>query len=557
MVEWYNPAQLMRTAFKVAASTLIGKHSDRRLIEALSSRAEHVFDYSNRSGDFWIDYISDTGDGWDSTYAVAYFAAQPQLSLNPTVNSTSTPILTQRGDILVFGGDQVYPTPSHKNYNERLVVPYSLALPSDSNAAPDLFAIPGNHDWYDSLVSFSRLFCSATDAEPGRRIGAWRTQQKRSYFALKLPHHWWLLGTDVQLGSDIDAPQVAYFRWIASQLSQHDRIILCNAEPDWVYAKMYQEIDSEINERNLHFLEHQVLGKKVSIFLAGDQHHYRRHQAPDGSQKITAGGGGAFLHPTHGDDVSELEDAYQLKCSYPSVEQSRQLAWKNWLFPLYNWKFGLVPAVFYFLTAWSIRPQIGDLGWDQLGAVLEITVAAALESPVSAFWGLAIFFGFVLFTDTHSRLYRWTAGPIHSLAHLIALFFLGWSASYLCTTHWALGPLARIVVTACLVFAGGWFLGSVILGLYLLVSINVFGRHSRDAFSSLRIPDWKNFIRIRISPDGALTLFPVGIQRAPRHWSPPASGATSKLAPNDPRAIPPALIEPPITLSGPKPKLTD
>ena len=66
---------------------------------------------------------------------------------------------------------------------------------------PEVFALPGNHDWYDSLVSFTRLFCSQ------RWFQGWRTRQRRSYFALKLPGRWWLVATDFQLGSDIDALQ--------------------------------------------------------------------------------------------------------------------------------------------------------------------------------------------------------------------------------------------------------------------------------------------------------------------------------------------------------------
>ena len=47
--------------------------------------------------------------------------------------------------------------------------------------------MPGNHDWYDGLKAFRRLFCT------GRSIGAWRTRQERSYFACRLTHGWWLL----------------------------------------------------------------------------------------------------------------------------------------------------------------------------------------------------------------------------------------------------------------------------------------------------------------------------------------------------------------------------
>ena len=33
------------------------------------------------------------------------------------------------------------------------------------------------------------------------------------------------------------------------------------------------------------------------MFLTGDLHFYKRHENAEGIQKITSGGGGAFLHP--------------------------------------------------------------------------------------------------------------------------------------------------------------------------------------------------------------------------------------------------------------------
>ena len=56
--------------------------------------------------------------------------------------------------------------------------------------------------------------------------------------------------------------------------------------------------------------------------------------------------------------------------------------------------------------------------------------------------------------------------------------------------------------------------GANSLGLYLLLSLNLFSRHTTEAFSSLRIEDYKNFLRMRIDPDGGLTIFPIGVQKA-------------------------------------------
>ena len=88
------------------------------------------------------------------------------------------------------------------------------------------------------------------------------------------------------------------------------------------------------------------------------------------------------------------------------------------------------------------------------------------------------------------------------------------------------------------------------MGLYLLLSLNVFGAHPNEAFSSLAIPDWKNFIRLHIDKEGHLRLYPVGLRRVPRSWKPGETARDSAWVadPKDRRATPPALIEPPIVL---------
>src|SRR5205814_9885298 len=294
--------------------------------------ADGIYDYS-LGQTMWLDYIADTGDGWDSTYSVAYYASQPQLNLAGHDEPTS------RGEVLVFGGDEVYPTASREVYRDRLIGPFQSALPT-AEPNPHVFAIPGNHDWYDSLVSFHRLFCSR------RWFGGCKTRQSRSYFALRLPHHWWLVGTDVQLDHDIDIPQVRYFKHIAQKMNDGDRIILCTAEPHWIYAKVYGKDDQNYSEDNLAFLENRIFcNQQITVYLSGDLHHYRRHATDTRLQKITAGGGGAFLHPTHGEDVKELAGGYQLKGVFPPENVSKNLTYKNLGFPFLNSWFGLVTAL--------------------------------------------------------------------------------------------------------------------------------------------------------------------------------------------------------------------
>lgn len=541
MVGWYDPGQLMRTATQVAASTILGAHADYRLIEALVAPAAQFHDLSDAGtdGSFWLDYVADVGDGWNSTYAVASALAQPELPLE--FDGQQHP--TRRGNLLVFGGDEVYPTPSRTEYRRRLVTPYETALSHTDKPHPQLYAIPGNHDWYDSLASFTRQFV-------GRPwLGGWETGQVRSYFAIKLPRGWWLCGTDVQLGSDIDDPQVQYFREAASKMLPGDRIILCNAEPHWVYAQMYEKWNPDINENNLAFLQNEVFkNNKIAVYLAGDLHHYRRHEGPDGTQKITAGGGGAFLHPTHGPDVSLLDDGgFELKKSFPEPDISRRLCWRNLYFLALNPLFGVFTGALYLLTAWTAMTDLSGFGPGQSFEALSTAILAVLKSPLAGLWITTLILGFWLFTDTHSRKYRFIAGSTHAIGHLLCVFLVGWGLSRLgATCGLKLGEIGQLLFAGLIMFGAGWILGSMIMGLYLLVSLNRFDRHGNEAFSSLQIQDWKNFLRLKIDSEGTLTIYPVGIERVPRRWKPSGLAVGPKLISNDPKASRPTLIESPI-----------
>lgn len=589
MVRWFDPGQLLDTAVKAVASVLVGERSDRRVVQALAASHQDYYDYTvhyaegvdgpqpdGRTRDeIWIDYVCDTGDGWNSTYAVAYALSQQSLELAAPDGSLHP---TWRGQLLVFGGDLVYPTSSRLEYQRRLVVPFETASGGMApDETPHVFAIPGNHDWYDGLSAFIRLFCSNIG---GRDFGAWRTRQDRSYFALKLPGRWWLLGSDSQLQDDIDVPQLQYFAGIADRHMQPgDRVILCLATPVWIYAHKYRRLGKVFDETDLLYLREQVFARRgieLKVFLAGDLHHYRRHEeavpttpgAP--IQKITAGGGGAFLHPTHDEDVSRIseddtvldgDDArgrtrdFDLKASYPSLRESHWLSFRNLLFAVRNPAFGVVPAVMYLLTTWLAAAALETAGGHPMprGALDALTLtASAFHAPALSIWVLALLGAFVLVNNTRSRSYRWLGGLSHATAHAVLVFCIGWG-SFMAAAQLLPGHgLLQFAATGALVFAGGWIAGSTVLGAYLLVSLNVFGRHSNEAFSALGIEDYKHFLRIHVSGDGVLTIFPVRLHRVPRRWrvrSDADVGDPARVVPDEP--LRPDLIEPPVVLRPP------
>jgi hypothetical protein len=572
MVAWYDPRQLIKTGLEVFVSTIIGRHSDHRIIEAIiASKGKAYRDYTychevppgfkdsikdstkGERKEIWIDYVADTGDGWDPTYAVAYALAHPNLC----ITSSGGSVPGQRGALMIMGGDQVYPTASRKEYRNRLITPYEAALKTTAAEHPQVLSIPGNHDWYDSLVSFSRVFLSKD------WFAGWFAPQDRSYFACKLPGGWWLLGIDTQLGADIDGPQVEYFENVETHMTVDDRVILCCAEPQWIMEKFYSAYDKEVyNDSNLHYLNDKILKDRVRVFVAGDLHHYRRHANVDGVQKITCGGGGAFLHPTHAPKAGILNSSgmatpkkgqgrvttpppFIKQAAFPDEKTSRRLTFGNFLFPFLNPRFGLVCAALYFLAAWMFMLPVSEIQDPGLGYYLENFGMNLMDRPAASFWLIMILASVVLFTDTHSLRYRVWAGSLHGIAHVMAILILGWLSTWIVHCLPFTNDYVRFAIRASLIFLGGWFFGSMIMGLYLLISLNIFGRHFNEAFSSLANRNYKCFLRFHVDLKGDLTIYPMGITRVPRQWKCMGANAIPQWVPKKGK-LRVDLIEPPI-----------
>lgn len=323
MVDWYDPALLAKIGFREMISGTMGQYADQRQMQAASDQIDGAtiqerekilvarYDYGNSDADnpaqrikvddgaFTIDYAADLGDGFEATYAIAYLMASETLRVAHR-GKTEEPLDLPAGDILIMGGDQAYPQATAKEYKDRFLDPYNFAFapnPNDPTDAPErkLFAIPGNHDWYDGLTAFDGVFCSARDrlsGGSGRLIGGWRCMQHRSYFGIQLPHDWWIWGADIQLDGNLDDAQLDYFHLISQQLGVESKVIICLAEPSWLN-------DDYQNLREISMLARKS-GAKVCAVLAGDWHHYSRYHSEQlGSQFITCGGGGAFAHATH------------------------------------------------------------------------------------------------------------------------------------------------------------------------------------------------------------------------------------------------------------------
>jgi hypothetical protein len=245
--------------------------------------------------------------------------------------------------------------------------------------------------------------------------------------------------------------------------------------------------------------------------------------------------------------VRTLRDGSTLRACFPPTSVSRALCWRNLAFLVDNWKFGVVTGIGYALTSCSVNVDLVSTR-HTLGQALEDTLRVAFTRPTAGLWFITLFLGIWLFTDTHAKWYRFVMGSAHGLAHVVAAFLVGWGASSIAAKVWKFGSIGHSVAATLIMVAGGWVVGSTILGLYLLISLNVFGRHSTEAFSSLRIEDWKCFLRLHIDRDGALHILPVGLRRVPRAWKPRRGGTGPELEPAD-DLLTPALIEPPIVVA--------
>lgn len=419
-VAWYAPPVLLQAGEELVQSQNFQRNLDRR--ESFSPVLEPI-DLAPHVDALGIDFVSDTGDGGTATFAVAQAALAARLLAS---DETGAPIVLPEGEVLVFGGDLAYPGASPAVYQYRFYEPWAMALDPASTwrkagaAAKVVAAIPQNHDWFDSASTFCRYFVAQ---DKGDFLGA-RTPQRQTYFALRLPHHFWLLAFDWSLTGDLDRQQFEAFRALLEDtrdggIVPGDDVLLLYPEPYWTrplgdgapegYPKRYQRLEAAIEAR----------GARIRLRLAGDLHHYHRETlARDpatalDSHLVTCGCGGAFLHPTHTVDVTgakrvdrepeagaidaELRhrvrvgrdvrrnaaatpSTYETQCRWPGTALSRSLAWRN-LWALFTVRFSRPP--------W--RQSLADTARDVWHSNLAFALAIGLLYGINAYVNSFVF----------------------------------------------------------------------------------------------------------------------------------------------------------------------
>lgn len=579
MVGWFDVTVLIDAAKRAVLSAIFGAYADRRLIHASTLNLDRSksqrpgFDAQSYIGKsqndgIWVDYVADLGDGFDSTYAIAHLIGKKELELG---ESRTLP----RADVLVMGGDQIYPTPTREEYRKRFERPYDFAFPDEeprknNKKHPLLFMIPGNHDWYDGLTLFLAKYCRGLKTD--NSFANWRMYQDRSYFAVQLSEDWWIWGMDTQLADDVDVPQAQYFTDVAKQLGPNAKVILCASVPTWLKADYEEEHYRKAFGMGVDYISTCIIKEhcetaQIYAVISGDQHHYSRYVNEEYNINfITAGGGGAFLHPTHHlkDRIHNINwlrkttpltlakrngaDDESDKACFPDRQKSRSIAWGILKFPFINKQFVWTLGGAYLLLAWLMTLPMNSFGsWGNLFWDL-------IVSPVTAFVFAVFFMALRKYADFSGKV-KWLkkipllspkniAGGLHAIAHTVLLVLLipclitisnGVLNLFDVTPDWFSNSYWYVIFLAEVWLIGG-FLGGFIWGAYLFIASYCYAQHYNDAFSSMRLNSYKNFLRMHIQDD-KLTIYPVGVERVPERDDWQENPKAQKYNSNEPTVI--------------------
>ncbi|MFJ2755552.1 metallophosphoesterase [Nocardioides sp. NPDC087217] len=336
----------------IAARTLIDSVNDvlgrgtQGLVEDLRARwtktDEPTIDRSEVSR-FLV--IGDTGEQDASQYVVAPALARAA---------------EQAGFVLVLS-DVIYPSGNVNDYVDGFYKPYrsnrvqGLKAPADVRAEfalPEdvpVYAMPGNHDWYDGLYGFAHQFLYPADAPPtwpsevlapsfGEPLGRWQlirdrfgrimwrtpsepsdrsaparwgepasdgtpapeaTLQPAPYFVIKTKHVD-LVCIDTGIDGTIDGPQ---FDWLSSLGGENPKILM-TGKPLFVNGERRKgKVSGSPDETVYDIVADEKRGYVATV--GGDTHNFQMYDptVPDSSRDglwhIVSGGGGAYTHATH------------------------------------------------------------------------------------------------------------------------------------------------------------------------------------------------------------------------------------------------------------------
>ena len=253
------------------------------------------------SGDFSFLVIGDTGEG----------DASQHILRDQLLTAANLPEVR----FVAISSDVVYPVGSMKDYEAKFWLPFK-------GVTKPVYAIPGNHDWYDALEAFAVTFLepaaarasirarvekdlrltSTTDAriEDLVQRAAWlRGQyqvptgfQRGPFFEIQT-ERFALIAVDTGVVKRVDPEEL---KWLHGALdrARGKTIMAILGHP--FYAGGYELVEGHEDFAELKRLLHD---RGVTIVMAGDTHdlEYYVEPRPDGAatHHFVNGGGGAYL----------------------------------------------------------------------------------------------------------------------------------------------------------------------------------------------------------------------------------------------------------------------
>ena len=255
------------------------------------------------TGDFTFVVIGDTGEGDPSQHVL-----KDQLLA-----------VSNRPDVsfVVISSDVVYPSGAMKDYERKFFLPFK-------GVTRPVYAIPGNHDWYDALDAFvatfftpdaarrameariqSDLKLTSTTSEVVDQLVGQAAYLRAEYqlhagyqdapFFQIANDHFVLLAIDTGVRRRVDSLQLAWMKSVLES-SRGKYVMALLGHPFYAGGEYQGNLTPEFRE--LHDL---LRAYKVPLVMAGDTHdleYYRElPQSGDGHtmHHFVNGGGGAYL----------------------------------------------------------------------------------------------------------------------------------------------------------------------------------------------------------------------------------------------------------------------
>ena len=509
----------------------------REVARVLEARGEGETLTERLGREVWIDFVADTGDDSEVSSAVA-----GMVFAEYALQDGSGRVLP-RGDLLVFGGDTAYPLSSAPEIARRLTHPWNdvLARLGPPGRARAMLAIPGNHDWYDGLDGFARLFRrdplreradraddpvireqlrlseSANPAESGRAVG-------RLYRQLHLDE----IAGSITLAEQ--AVQEAFAVLTGRKVKRLSRLWLIGyravQEASYWLLPLAPGLDLWGVDRHLRSLDfrqrlffddrragqpgarrilvspdpaiamgepnapgQQILkGCGLSLksdpvcYLTGDSHHYERRQVGP-SMHVIAGGGGSFVHGTR---VHRYPRGKKPARAFPDATTSRRLA-------------ASVPLQLVLGTA-GLLPHAGCA----LLAALQLSMFRA--GPLAGWLTTGLVAAVAAFAMYQAVLKR-RERPFASLA--VALFYGPILAVAPIGVASLLLRVMPAIASGLVDVAAMAVAGPLVIGTFLLTLV-VTGLEHHHAYAVLGHPGFKHFVRLCVHRDGRVEAWAIG-----------------------------------------------